>query len=1178
METGRDSPKGTSGQAPRCRRVLLLVAVLVISALMLGTWLTAVAAPGDKAPIQQGEVIFDLQISKSSNPLAFTIGSGNRYRIDISGYITTTGVSPSIVDILPEGVTQTNISGIDWDCSNSIPTEVRCDYGAALPPGPGLITLNPIFVDVTLATSVGDSIVNTVSLITADANLGNNSFTLVTTVDSVDLELEKTVNPAYADVGETTTYKIVVTNNGPAVARYVVITDTLTADLSYGTPIVTGGNPPTIVGTTLEWTIDSLGADISETLEMTAIPLSSASGDQIINTTRVIDYDNASDWEPGNNEDSASLFVSGLNIAKSVSAVEANVGDNYIYTIDVSNNGTQPATNVYVRDTFDAALDVVTATYRINSGAWTPFSTGNSMNRYIGTLNTGQSATVAVTVRGDSSIVISDTITNTARVTAAPSVIRDSEVVTTTIFAAADLVANKSDGPDEVTPGQTYSYTLEIENIGSITATEIIVTDTLSNHLVFTSVDRGNLVLTPTYTSTTVRVWEIGGYLLPNQSAEFEIGVRVGNNAPVGTNLRNTILASTTATETWTANNTHISDPSLVVEPPGKEDISINLSRTPSQAGVGGTFLFRVVVKNKSDETATDIRIFDKFPAVLDITGVSTNRGTATTNASAREVTVNVPTLSADQVITVTISTRVNSTATGSQIYQHQSELRWDPSNSKFSNSVNYRIVTSTLPGTGGAGAASGAPFSGLALGAGLLLAGLGAAALLYSIWTRTHRPLLTAQFGRAGVILLAVGLVLCLAGLAMGSEPQRQPQLAILGGTKPPPATLQPTPPSPVNKEKAIKEVEHWAPTPTLDSLPDYPIPTPSVIPDEASDTSAVQRIIIPRLQVDTVVKYVPYDGQTWLIGGLKQEVAWMGDSSWPGLGGNTALAGHVDLFDGSDGPFRYLSDLQPGDEVILYTEQNMYFYRVREQVVVGDDEMSVINDNGKPELTLITCTGWDDDLRVYLQRLVVFSDLVEIRPIKEPQATIPLEELGGAASLPKVSKAAVLQTDAESTANPNVAYEPLARQLAEADINPYLPGRKAILVDQATQLMHLFKDGLHVRTMPVSTGLPEFYTPAYSGHVRYNYGTIHTDEGLLADDAWYLFDSTSRIYIHGAPYEMAADGSKTYLELEVIGQRPASHGCIRLLPEDAAWLTAWNPEGAAIVISAPPEKLVLQ
>ncbi len=111
-----------------------------------------------------------------------------------------------------------------------------------------------------------------------------------------------------------------------------------------------------------------------------------------------------------------------------------------------------------------------------------------------------------------------------------------------------------------------------------------------------------------------------------------------------------------------------------------------------------------------------------------------------------------------------------------------------------------------------------------------------------------------------------------------------------------------------------------------------------------------------------------------------MRQEVAWMGDTSWPGLGGNTGLAGHIDLADGSEGPFWRLHELAPGDEVIIYTEAKKYTYKVREQVVVEDYDLSVIEQTEQPQITLITCTGWDNELRAYLKRLVVFSDLVSV------------------------------------------------------------------------------------------------------------------------------------------------------------------------------------------------------
>jgi LPXTG-site transpeptidase (sortase) family protein len=139
----------------------------------------------------------------------------------------------------------------------------------------------------------------------------------------------------------------------------------------------------------------------------------------------------------------------------------------------------------------------------------------------------------------------------------------------------------------------------------------------------------------------------------------------------------------------------------------------------------------------------------------------------------------------------------------------------------------------------------------------------------------------------------------------------------------------------------------------------------------------------MIPRLGLDTIVKYVPFDGYTWLISGLQNEIAWMGSTSWPGLGGNTALAGHVTLRNGADGPFRYLESLQPNDIITVFTEKNIYQYRVSNKIVVKDDDFSVVQPSDKPVLTLITCTGWNRELGHYLERLVVIADLEKVTPI---------------------------------------------------------------------------------------------------------------------------------------------------------------------------------------------------
>jgi sortase A len=126
-----------------------------------------------------------------------------------------------------------------------------------------------------------------------------------------------------------------------------------------------------------------------------------------------------------------------------------------------------------------------------------------------------------------------------------------------------------------------------------------------------------------------------------------------------------------------------------------------------------------------------------------------------------------------------------------------------------------------------------------------------------------------------------------------------------------------------------------------------------------------------------------VPYDGITWLISGLQQEVAWMGNTSWPGLGSNTGLAGHVTVAGMGDGPFRHLDELPDGELVLIYTEQNIYTYQVRESEVTDDSDMSVALPSNNPQITLITCVNWDQDSRTYLNRLVVVADLVSTEPL---------------------------------------------------------------------------------------------------------------------------------------------------------------------------------------------------
>ena len=129
--------------------------------------------------------------------------------------------------------------------------------------------------------------------------------------------------------------------------------------------------------------------------------------------------------------------------------------------------------------------------------------------------------------------------------------------------------------------------------------------------------------------------------------------------------------------------------------------------------------------------------------------------------------------------------------------------------------------------------------------------------------------------------------------------------------------------------------------------------------------------------------------------------------------------------------------------------------------------------------------------------------------------------------------------------------------------------PDRKFILISQNQQMIYLFYDGQVIRHIPCSTGIPKpgTQTPSWTGRVGKYVGTFES-LGLWADHGWFLFWDDGGILIHSAAYKKAGN-QKVYEDLDALGKRPSSHGCIRIPPEEAAWFTAWDPEGVLTMIA---------
>ncbi|HVO43006.1 MAG TPA: class F sortase, partial [Aggregatilineales bacterium] len=89
--------------------------------------------------------------------------------------------------------------------------------------------------------------------------------------------------------------------------------------------------------------------------------------------------------------------------------------------------------------------------------------------------------------------------------------------------------------------------------------------------------------------------------------------------------------------------------------------------------------------------------------------------------------------------------------------------------------------------------------------------------------------------------------------------------------------------------------------------------------------------------------------------------------------------VAGHVEMKDGSPGPFAEIGKLVPGDTVSIVSTRPgnpvVMSYIVTRVEVVPPDDFAVLRNHGYEELTMITCTDWSQQDHTYHTRVVVHA-----------------------------------------------------------------------------------------------------------------------------------------------------------------------------------------------------------
>ena len=317
-------------------------------------------------------------------------------------------------------------------------------------------------------------LINNTVKITTDIKDARGNFEANETVKAIDnstLVINKTSNVDAINPGDLFNYTIAITAEGSSDSLGVILTDKLDQSLLDAQNAVFYVNGNYVGKWNGSYNIGTLKTGNSVTVTIEVKALNSANKD-IFNKAIV------ENEEGFINESNKTVHVNtvDLTVNKTSDKVTYKYLDNVIYTIVVTNHGSDDSFNVTVRDMLPNTLRFISASgnYDPVTGIW-----------FIGHLAKGQSATLTITAQA----IFPGIITNDANVTGSGydvNLTNNHDNITITVPDCVILNVNKvaiggviniTGGIKNVVAGEEVIYQVLVSNQGPSTAVNVVLTD-----------------------------------------------------------------------------------------------------------------------------------------------------------------------------------------------------------------------------------------------------------------------------------------------------------------------------------------------------------------------------------------------------------------------------------------------------------------------------------------------------------------------------------------------------------------------------------------------------------------------------------------------------------------------------------------------------------------------------
>jgi len=478
-------------------------------------------------------------------------------------------VPASVTDTLPTGLTLVSMSGTNWDCSGIVvgATTGTCEYLDATDASPVTQVLHPVgTTTITVVAHIAPTVLTGSALVNeAEVSWTDGSGTTtddddesITVTTDADLGIVKSVitgsggtvvtEPAPTTAGETTWYRLEVTNHGPSDAvGPITVADELPLGVTVPASLTTVGSwtvvpGPIVSGVRQTVTFTLTGGLLANTASDTTrgvapviefevdIDPSVADGAVLTNDADVSSA--TPDSNPTNDDDSADILVERSSDLAIVKSHPTDVNGQVVidqpldFTIDVTNAGPSIASGIVVTEEIPVGLEVTSTVGPIAGTGWTIDSIAlvDPLDVTGGTVVVASyGPTLDAAAPGDAAdpLVIS-TIVRENAVGTSPN-----HVEVTGAEDDPDTTDNEYDDPLDVLPrvtlvvtktattafqvGKQATYRIEVENLGPHDDPgPIVVEDVLPAGLTFASSPSPGLAVSGQTVSWTVPGLDLG--------------------------------------------------------------------------------------------------------------------------------------------------------------------------------------------------------------------------------------------------------------------------------------------------------------------------------------------------------------------------------------------------------------------------------------------------------------------------------------------------------------------------------------------------------------------------------------------------------------------------------------------------------------------------------------------